>query len=96
MVYKRRIILPTQQADCVYRQKEIAGAGYNVTLQRMQMRLSETQKKRATYINNARTYCRSGSERAAFLKRQRYLRCLQGTPERALITAQIKNVVGWT
>jgi hypothetical protein len=25
---KGRIILPAQQADCVYRQKEIAGAGH--------------------------------------------------------------------
>jgi len=32
MVYKRRIILPTQQADCVYRQKEIAGAGKKCNL----------------------------------------------------------------
>ena len=43
MVYKRRIILPAQQADCVYiqkeiavdcvyRQKEIAGAGQSFDL----------------------------------------------------------------
>jgi hypothetical protein len=67
MVYKRRIILPTQQADCVYRQKEIAGAGQcNLATYVTEMKLSETQKKSATYINNARTYCRS--EGAGFVR----------------------------